>query len=86
MGAPCLQARHTAQPSGPQDCPSRIAAGSQVVGGKWHTEGWTGAVLTATAWLEGDTKPQAQPLSAFLGSAVPACRALVEVMPHAALL
>ncbi|NOY92618.1 MAG: hypothetical protein GXP55_15630 [Deltaproteobacteria bacterium] len=58
----------------PKDAPTAALAS----GGKWHLEGWTGAVLTATAWLEGDAEGQPARLSAFLESAISASRALVS--------
>jgi len=57
----------------PKDAPTS----SLPSGGVWHVEGWTGAVLTATAWLEGDAAGQSGRLSAFLETAISACRALV---------
>ncbi len=45
-------------------------------GGTWHTEGWVGAILTASQ-LSKDDKQQNQ-LTAFLDSAVSASRSLLE--------
>jgi hypothetical protein len=46
--------------------------------GTWHTEGWIGAVLTGSRLIEGgaDGATQAERARAFLGSAIPAVRAL----------
>lgn len=57
----------------PKDAPTAPLA----AGGRWHTEGWTGALLTGTAWLEGDASGQRARLDAFLEAAIPACRAIV---------
>jgi len=45
-------------------------------GGTWHTEGWVGAILTASQ-LSKDDKQQNQ-LTAFLDSAISASRVLLE--------
>ena len=45
-------------------------------GGTWHTEGWVGAILTASQLIK-DDKQQNQ-LTAFLDSAISAARALLE--------
>ena len=44
--------------------------------GSWHTEGWTGAVLTAQQ-LTSTREGQAARVQAFLGTAVSACRELL---------
>ncbi len=47
-------------------------------GGRWHTEGWTGAVLTAGALVgEGRAASQIERASAFVSSALAAARRLV---------
>ncbi len=45
--------------------------------GLWHTEGWTGAVLTGTRLVEGaDESIQARRARSFLATAIPAARRL----------
>ncbi len=45
--------------------------------GLWHTEGWTGAVLTGTRMVEGaDESTQASRARSFLATAIPAARRL----------
>lgn len=44
--------------------------------GRWHTEGWIGAVLPASHWAF-DASAQASQIAAFLNSAVAAARRLV---------
>ncbi|MEM6994495.1 MAG: hypothetical protein AAF721_28525 [Myxococcota bacterium] len=48
-------------------------------GGRWHTEGWTGAVLTAE-WLAAikGGKARAEAVEAFVTSAIPAAQALAQ--------
>ena len=47
-------------------------------GGRWHTEGWTGAVLEASSFTAaGSNGAQAQRIEDFLDSAVGACRGLL---------
>jgi hypothetical protein len=48
-------------------------------GGRWHTEGWTGAVLDATELTGGGSNgAQRERIERFLTSAVTACRRLLE--------
>ncbi len=48
-------------------------------GGRWHTEGWTGAVLDATELAGGRSNgAQRERIERFLTSAVTACRRLLE--------
>lgn len=47
-------------------------------GGHWHTQGWTGAVLTADRTIEGDADAQAARVRGFLGAAITACRELAR--------
>lgn len=48
-------------------------------GGRWHTEDWTGAVLEASSFTAaGSNGAQAKRVEEFLGSAVAACRRLLE--------
>lgn len=47
-------------------------------GGRWHTEGWTGAVLQASSFTAaGSNGAQAKRIEDFLDSAVAACRRLL---------
>ncbi len=52
--------------------------------GRWHTEGWIGAVLSGTALLEAgsDAKSQAECARQFFASAVPAAAALARTAPE----
>ena len=45
--------------------------------GTWHTEGWVGAVLTASALLAGEGDGQEQRASGFISAAVAACETLM---------
>jgi hypothetical protein len=56
----------------PQDPPSLEH------GGHWHTEGWFGAVLTATSILEGREDSQEKSVASFLHSGVRASEELLE--------
>ena len=42
--------------------------------GHWHTKGWVGAALLASDYVNGDSGKQRQTVSAFIDSAVQACR------------
>ena len=44
-------------------------------GGHWHTEGWVGAVLPASDYI--DAPDQRAQVGAFIDSAVAACRKLL---------
>lgn len=46
-------------------------------GGRWHTEGWTGAVLVGTA-LSGDADAQRAQAEIFLDAAFAACQGLLS--------
>lgn len=46
-------------------------------GGSWHTEGWVGAVLTATAIANHDATARADAVAEFIETAVPAAHTLV---------
>ncbi|PZS01984.1 MAG: hypothetical protein DLM69_04470 [Candidatus Chloroheliales bacterium] len=50
--------------------------------GGWHTEGWVGAVLTASALLAGDNEGQEQRASGFMAQAVAACQTLMGDTHH----
>ncbi|HEV8578086.1 MAG TPA: hypothetical protein VGX68_03305 [Thermoanaerobaculia bacterium] len=51
-------------------------------GGRWHTEGWTGAVLEASRFTgAGSNGAQAQRVEDFLSSAVAACHRLLATQP-----
>ncbi len=45
-------------------------------GGIWHTEGWVGALLTASQLSQDEKQPEK--LAAFLDSAISASRVLLE--------
>lgn len=52
-------------------------------GGRWHTSGWIGAVLTGSAIVSAPSAAvQAHQVSAFLETAVDACRALLKHVTH----
>jgi len=60
------------------DAPEPMALGG---GGMWHTEGWFGAVLTASTLVAGrSAADQRRHASAFVESAVSACRKLLGVV------
>ena len=42
--------------------------------GHWHTKGWVGAALPASDYINADTTAQRRSVSAFIDSAVKACR------------
>ncbi len=50
--------------------------------GAWHTDGWVGAVMTASALLAGDSEGQEQRASGFINQAVAACEALKGETRH----
>ena len=50
-------------------------------GGRWHTEGWFGAVLTATSILGEPAVTQKPAVSSFLRGAVDAARNLLTAYP-----
>ena len=56
---------------------SQLLASRLEGGGTWNTEGWSGAVLTASR-LEPDASAQEEQVRAFLDSAVAACSRLVR--------
>lgn len=50
--------------------------------GRWHTEGWHGAVLTATRIVEaGEAEAQAARVTAFIRSGLDAAHTLLELSP-----
>jgi len=51
-----------------------------LVGGAWNTEGWVGAVMEA-AEITGEAEGQRERVMRFLGSAIAACRLLLEARP-----
>ena len=61
---------------GPYPYPPTTAL-PQLSHGHWHTKGWVGAVLPASAYVDADTMDQRRLVRAFIESAVSACRALL---------
>ena len=49
-------------------------------GGHWHTAGWTGAVLTASALRAADHGHEAARAAVFLEGAVQACLQLLRAV------
>ena len=47
-------------------------------GGHWHTLGWIGPVLPASGYVDGDAAHQRRRVTAFIESAVAACRSLLS--------
>lgn len=47
-------------------------------GGHWHTTGWVGAAMPASDYVPGDSADQRHRVIAFVGSAVRACRVLLD--------
>lgn len=63
----------------PWPYPATDALPELLSGGRWHTEGWVGALLLASDLVAGGTSPeQASRLEAFLGSAVGAVLGLLD--------
>jgi hypothetical protein len=54
-------------PTPPADCLGKLASG------RWHTTGWTGAVLTATDILSRSGESESS-VTEFVDAAVEACR------------
>jgi hypothetical protein len=60
----------------PWPYPDASGLGALDGGGTWHTEGWTGAVLPATKLVDAtDAASQIAQVTAFVDSAIAACRA-----------
>lgn len=62
----------------PWPYPSAEALPALSAGARWHTEGWTGAVLTAEEVISKPASRQAAVVRDALGSAITACRALLR--------
>jgi hypothetical protein len=60
------------QPGSEQPAPPSLPAGH------WHTEGWTGAALTASELAATPTRTAGDRVAAFLSTALAACRGLLD--------